>query len=70
MAFDQAVWAGWVACAAAQRGGDADVAGQAKDADGQFADGGHDVRAGAGAGLGEVFPVGDVAQWNWFSIFW
>jgi hypothetical protein len=37
MAIDQAVLAGWAAGAAAQRGGDSGVAGQAQDADGQLA---------------------------------
>ncbi|MGI5182402.1 tyrosine-type recombinase/integrase [Dactylosporangium sp. CA-152071] len=43
-------------------GGDVGVAGEAEDVDGGVAEGGHDLRAGAGADLGSVFVVGDVAD--------
>jgi hypothetical protein len=46
----------------AESAGDAGVAGQAQDADDQVADGGHDVRSGAGAGSGGVLAEGDAAD--------
>src|SRR6266705_916517 len=45
-----------------QRGGDADVPGQAQDADDQVPERGHDVGSGAGAGGGGVLTEGDVTD--------
>ena len=45
-----------------QGGGDVGGAGEAVQADRQVAQGGHDLWAGAGADLGEVFGEGDVAD--------
>jgi hypothetical protein len=41
-------------------GGDVGDAGEAERADGGVAEGGHDLRSGAGADLGAVLVVGDV----------
>jgi len=46
----------------AQGGGDAGVAGQPQDGDGQVAQAGHDAGAVAGADLGAVLVVGDVTD--------
>src|SRR3954447_2702821 len=43
-------------------GGDVGGAGEAERADGGVAQGGHDLWSGAGADLGAVFVVGDVAN--------
>ena len=43
-------------------GGDAGVPGDLEDGDGEVAQGGHDLGAAAGAGLGGVFAVGDIAD--------
>jgi hypothetical protein len=43
-------------------GGDAGVPGRFQDADGQVAQGGHDLGSAAGADLGGVFAVADVAE--------
>ena len=45
-----------------QRGGDADVPGQAQDADDQVPERGHDVGPGAGTGGGGVLAEGDVTD--------
>jgi hypothetical protein len=42
--------------------GDAGVPGWFQDPDSEVAQGGHDLRAAAGADLGGVFAVGDVAD--------
>ena len=46
----------------AECGGDVGGAGEAVQADHEVAQRGHDLRAGAGADLGSVFVVGDVAD--------
>ena len=46
----------------AQGGSDSGVAGQAQDGDGKVAQAGHDAGPVAGADLGAVFVVGDVAD--------
>ena len=43
-------------------GGDAGVPGRFQDADGQVAQGGHGLGSAAGADLGGVFAVADVAE--------
>lgn len=54
-------WAGAVAGVVSVGGGDVGDAGEAQDADGGVSLGGHDLWSGAGADLGSVFVVGDVA---------
>jgi hypothetical protein len=51
----------------AQGGGDAGFPGQAQDGDGQVAQAGHHAGAVAGADLGAVLVVGDVADLLWGS---
>jgi hypothetical protein len=52
---------GGVAGVVSKRGGEVDRSGAAQRADGEVAQGGHDVPAGAGAQLGSVLGEGGVA---------